>query len=267
MKQHPTADALRRVASGSGASEASRHVQGCAPCRADVDILRALDAQVGSDESSECPDALVLVSFHRGELAVAERVQLQRHAGSCPACAVALDVLAADTGAGTPPAAPSTIRRLSTAMDALLAGLAAFERPQALVLATRGGATASDVDEALAAAGEGRLEDAVVGLRRAIASGDADPVLRYHLGGCLVELGQLDEGLTHLEAAARSRRGFGEFAWRYAQALLLAGRGDAALKELKRCARLAGPRADAAREQAASVGEVLAKRSGGTAPK
>jgi tetratricopeptide (TPR) repeat protein len=260
---HPEEIALRGVARGAGAPDAVEHVDSCATCRASVDTIRELAALRGADGLESCPDALQLVALAHHELTEADRALLLRHAGRCGPCTVALDVLAADvagSGADAPPVEAALRDRVGASLASLskaLAALSSFQPPPVLALQSRGQGTATTLAEALAAVHERRFAEAVALLREVIAGGEKDASARFHLGACLVALGELDEGIEHLAKAARTRRDLAEYAWHHAQALLLAGRGEAALAELKRCARLPGPRAEDARELALRVAALL----------
>ena len=80
--------------------------------------------------------------------------------------------------------------------------------------------------------------------REALLALDRDGALpdaaRVYLGALLVEAGDVEAGIVHLRAAVESSRRAAEARWILAQALLVAGHGHEAVKELERVVKAPG---------------------------
>ena len=195
---------------------------------------------------------------------------MQLHLTGCRACGLAYEDLQAEwPGAARVPVAPapSSPSVLAAAPKALLEalrGLATFEMPTPVALTARGDAATVQEpsqtrwDAAMEAYRAGDHAAAATELEAALAAGDDDPATRHYLGACLLALGRPEDAVPHLrEAASRERKlpGYGVL---LAKALLLAGDGEAAEKELARVARLPGRHRAEVKELAKRVREALA---------
>jgi len=92
-------------------------------------------------------------------------------------------------------------------------------------------------------------------LRAARDEGDASRELPFYLGVCLLGRERAEEAAVELRRAVKKNARLGEDRWFLAQLAL--GRGDDALKQLKKAATLPGPFRARARELAATVEATL----------
>ena len=244
--RHPSADRLRHFARGEQPAddEVDRHLLMCADCRTEISLVDAVEDAMTGSASGRCPPPDLLVRRSVGEeLAASQAAELDAHVQTCLQCADDLEALTrADGGAADLPGPPSAGSRALRALRERLRDLVRFDMPVSLAVTARSAAAATGpaIARGFEAYRAGRYDDAREALDAAYRAGDQDRDLPLFLGACLLHDGRAEQAVATLREAVRRNPRLGQHRWYLAQALLLAGDGDAALTQLDKAAALPG---------------------------
>lgn len=263
--KHPSEDTLRAMGRGESVDTAhENHVAACSRCTDEVNMYRGLAEVLGGRISAgACPDSELLVGMESGQsLPEGVRTWVNRHLNQCVECAAEFEALGRISEGG--PELPVAVPVLAAATQSIiekLKALASWSMPLSLAATTRSVPETTGDEKfhrAMAEYRAERYEVAAAGLEEASREpGGQRSEVSFYLGVSLLKIGQLHQAVAALEDAVRRPPRLGEYHWYLAQAYLESGRGEEALKHLKKAARLPGSYQARAKDLAKEVAEIL----------
>ena len=267
MSKHPSESRIWALGRGAPEPSVERHVESCRACALEARMVGMLHA-LRAAERSPCPTGEELVLLSEGMLVDG---LVTSHVACCAACARQIESLhcagrSVPLGHRVTSVVRQVVRAVESGSEALgrtLASLALFEMPVSLALTTRSSRVPMRVDvreefaNGMRRYREGDYEAARRDLERALERGEPAPELRFFLAAILRREGRHAAAAAMLERLV-AERPLAEYRWHLAQAQLADGRGEQALDQLQRVARMPGTRRAAAKEQSRKVAEALA---------
>jgi tetratricopeptide (TPR) repeat protein len=255
--RHPSEEALWESARAGAPAPVEEHVTKCPRCAEEVRLAGLVVASCRAP-AGECLGDMDLVLAADGMLRDSEAL---RHVEACAECARHVESLRDGGDVAPRLTLGQAASALPVAIARALAQIASTAMPVALQVATRGRSCRdATIDRGVRAYRRRRFGDAARELDAAFRAGSESADSALLLGACLRRAGRRADAIAALRRAAALQPALFEPRWHLAQALLEAGDGDAALTELERLGRKAGPRQEAARAQARRVRAVLEGR-------